>query len=123
MTTDDPIAAIAVVREQLGNWTGPYRDALDTVCRAASRTFAAEKAAAELVLERDAARQALEQRQVVDRAKAILIRQCHLSEHDSHRLLQRAAMQSGRQLSAVAATIVAKPSIASELANDRHLRG
>lgn len=48
----------------------------------------------------------LRERQVVDRAKALLMRQKRLSEPEAYRWLRRRAMDSGRRLAEVAAELV-----------------
>lgn len=52
------------------------------------------------------ARTALEERKLVDRAKALLIRQRGLSEHDAHALLRRLAMNQGCKLPEVARSVL-----------------
>ncbi|MDE2201021.1 MAG: ANTAR domain-containing protein [Rhodospirillales bacterium] len=53
--------------------------------------------------------QQLAERGLVDRAKARLIREQHLSEPQAHRLLQRRAMASGRRIAEIAADLLAAP--------------
>lgn len=59
-----------------------------------------------LALELRRAEASLRERQVVDRAKALLMRQRRLSEPEAYRWLQRRAMDSGRRLAEVAAELV-----------------
>lgn len=59
-----------------------------------------------LALELRRAEASLRERQVVDRAKALLMRQRRLSEPEAYRWLQRRAMDSGRRLAEVAAEVV-----------------
>ncbi|MFO1072519.1 MAG: ANTAR domain-containing protein [Geminicoccaceae bacterium] len=59
-----------------------------------------------VALELRRAEASLRERQVVDRAKALLMRQRRLSEPEAYRWLQRRAMDSGRRLAEVAAELV-----------------
>jgi response regulator NasT len=52
------------------------------------------------------ARSELEERKVVDRAKAILIQRRGLSEDEAHRLLRRSAMNENKRLIDVAQSII-----------------
>lgn len=52
-------------------------------------------------------RRALEDRKVIDRAKAILMRSRALSEDEAHHLLRRTAMQQSRRMGEVARALVA----------------
>jgi response regulator NasT len=52
------------------------------------------------------ARSELEERKVVDRAKAILIQRRGLSEDEAHRLLRRSAMNENKRLIDVAQAII-----------------
>lgn len=65
------------------------------------------KACSRLKSELMAARQALEDRKAVDRAKAILMKTRYLSEEEAHHLLRRAAMQQSRRMGEVARELVA----------------
>lgn len=56
--------------------------------------------------ELDAAKQALEDRKTIDRAKGILMRQRGLSEEDAYQLLRKTAMGQGRKVIDVAAALV-----------------
>ncbi|WP_044564363.1 ANTAR domain-containing response regulator, partial [Azospirillum sp. B4] len=49
----------------------------------------------------------LREREVIDKAKALLMRQRGMVEHDAYRWLRRQAMEQSRKLAAVAADIVA----------------
>lgn len=53
-----------------------------------------------------AAKQALEDRKTIDRAKGILMRQRSLSEDEAYRLLRKAAMDQGRKVIDVAQALV-----------------
>lgn len=53
------------------------------------------------------ARQALEDRKAVDRAKAILMKTRNLTEDEAHHLLRRTAMQQSRRMGEVARELVA----------------
>lgn len=55
-----------------------------------------------------AARQGLEERKLVDRAKAVLMQRHRLTEPEAYRRLRRMAMDRGQRLAAVAAGILAK---------------
>ena len=55
-----------------------------------------------------AARQGLEERKLVDRAKAVLMARHRLSEPEAYRRLRRMAMDRGQKLAVVAAGILAK---------------
>ena len=56
--------------------------------------------------ELDAARTALEERKVVDRAKGILMTHKGLSEADAYALLRRAAMNEKKRIAEIAASII-----------------
>ncbi|MEL6840545.1 MAG: ANTAR domain-containing protein [Pseudomonadota bacterium] len=56
--------------------------------------------------ELDAAKQALEDRKTIDRAKGILMRQRGLTEDDAYKLLRKAAMDQGRKVIEVAQALV-----------------
>ncbi len=56
--------------------------------------------------ELDAAKQALEDRKTIDRAKGILMRQRGLSEDDAYKLMRKAAMDQGRKVIEVAQALV-----------------
>ena len=56
--------------------------------------------------ELDAARQALEERKLQQKAKALLIKHRQMSEDEAHRLLRQMAMDQGKKLSDVAKTII-----------------
>lgn len=56
--------------------------------------------------ELSAAKQALEDRKTVDRAKGILMRQRGMSEEDAYQLLRRTAMDQGRKVFDVAQALV-----------------
>ncbi|MBZ2187774.1 nitrate- and nitrite sensing domain-containing protein [Alcanivorax sp. JB21] len=56
--------------------------------------------------ELDAAREALEERKVVERAKALLMKHRKLQEDDAHRLLRKMAMNQGKRLVDVARAVV-----------------
>jgi two-component system, response regulator / RNA-binding antiterminator len=56
--------------------------------------------------ERDRAKQALEERKVIDRAKGILMKQRTLGEEDAYALLRKAAMNENRRVADVARSIV-----------------
>ncbi len=56
--------------------------------------------------ERDRAKQALEERKVIDRAKGILMKERNLSEEDAYALLRKAAMNENRRVAEVAQSIV-----------------
>jgi len=59
--------------------------------------------------EASAARQALEDRKLVDRAKAALMARHRLTEPEAYRRLRRMAMDRGQKLGLVAAAILNKP--------------
>ena len=59
-----------------------------------------------LKAELERARTELEERKVVDRAKAILIQRQGLSEDEAHRLLRRAAMNGNKRLIDVAQSVI-----------------
>lgn len=59
-----------------------------------------------LKAELDEARTALEERKIVDRAKAILMRQRNLGEADAYALLRTAAMNQNRRLVDIAQSLV-----------------
>jgi len=56
--------------------------------------------------ELDAAKQALEDRKTIDRAKGILMRQRQISEDEAYTLLRKTAMSQGRKLIDVAHALV-----------------
>lgn len=56
--------------------------------------------------ELDAAKQALEDRKTIDRAKGILMRQRGMSEDEAYKLLRQTAMQKGRKIIDVAHALV-----------------
>jgi response regulator NasT len=56
--------------------------------------------------ELDAARLALSERKLVERAKAVLMQTRRLSEPEAHRTLQRLAMEQGKRLADVAESVV-----------------
>lgn len=56
--------------------------------------------------ELDAARQALEERKLQQKAKALLIKHRQMSEDEAHRLLRQMAMDQGKKLSDVAKSII-----------------
>ncbi|MCH8543012.1 MAG: nitrate- and nitrite sensing domain-containing protein [Alcanivorax sp.] len=56
--------------------------------------------------ELNAAREALEERKVVERAKALLMKHRKLQEDDAHRLLRKMAMNQGKRLIDVARAVV-----------------
>jgi response regulator NasT len=56
--------------------------------------------------ELDAARSALEERKLVDQAKAILIRQRGLSEADAYALLRKTAMNQNRRIVDIAQSLI-----------------
>lgn len=57
-------------------------------------------------LELTAAKQALEDRKTIDRAKGFLMRKRNLSEEDAYRLLRKTAMDQGRRVIDVAQALV-----------------
>lgn len=59
-----------------------------------------------LTRELEAARGALEDRKVIDQAKAILMRQRGLSEPDAYALLRRTAMNQNRKIAEIAQSLV-----------------
>ena len=61
--------------------------------------------------ERDDARQALDERKIVERAKGILIKQHGMSEEAAYALLRKAAMNENRRLSEVAQSVVTAASL------------
>ena len=75
------------------------------VIEVAIRRFRAHQALRE---ELALARQDLEERKLVDRAKALLMQRHRLSEPEAYRRLRRLAMDRGQKLVAVAAEIVGK---------------
>lgn len=56
--------------------------------------------------ELDRAKQALEERKVIDRAKGILMKERGLSEEDAYALLRKAAMNENRRVAEVAQSVV-----------------
>ncbi len=60
----------------------------------------------QLQSELDAAKQALEDRKTIDRAKGILMRQRQVSEDEAYRLLRKAAMDKSRKVIDVAQALV-----------------
>lgn len=56
--------------------------------------------------ERDRAKQALEDRKLIDRAKGILMRERSLSEEEAYALLRKAAMSDNRRIAEVARSLV-----------------
>lgn len=56
--------------------------------------------------ELDAARQALEERKLQQKAKSLLIKHRQMSEDEAHRLLRQMAMDQGKKLSEVAKSII-----------------
>ncbi|RAI56226.1 response regulator [Roseicella frigidaeris] len=75
------------------------------VIEVAIRRFRAHQALRE---ELALARQEVEERKLVDRAKALLMQRHRLSEPEAYRRLRRLAMDRGQKLVAVAAEIVGK---------------
>jgi response regulator NasT len=61
----------------------------------------------------DAARQALDERKIVERAKGILMKQRGMSEEAAYALLRKAAMNENRRLSEVAQSVVTASSLLS----------
>ena len=57
--------------------------------------------------ELDAAKSALEDRKIIDQAKAILMKQRNLSEEDAYVLLRRTAMNQNRKIADLARSLVA----------------
>jgi response regulator NasT len=51
----------------------------------------------------------LEEREVLDRAKALLIRTRRMTEPQAHRWLQRKAMETGRRVSEIARRLIERP--------------
>jgi response regulator NasT len=56
--------------------------------------------------ELDAAKQALEDRKTLDRAKGILMRRRSISENDAYKLMRKAAMDKGRKVIDIAQALV-----------------
>lgn len=56
--------------------------------------------------EMERAKQALEERKIIDRAKGILMKERNLSEEDAYALLRKAAMNENRRLAEVAQSLV-----------------
>ncbi len=75
------------------------------VIEVAIRRFRAHQA---LRTELAAARQDLEERRLVDRAKAVLMQKHRMTEPEAYRRLRRMAMDRGQKLAAVAAAVVGK---------------
>lgn len=75
------------------------------VIEVAIRRFRAHQA---LRQELEAARQDLEERRLVDRAKAVLMQRHGLTEPEAYRRLRRMAMDRGQKLGAVAAAVLGK---------------
>ena len=75
------------------------------VIEVAIRRFRAHQALREELAE---ARQGLEERRLVDRAKAALMQRHRLSEPEAYRRLRRMAMDKGQKLGTVAATVLAQ---------------
>jgi response regulator NasT len=75
------------------------------VIEVAIRRFRAHQALRE---ELASVRQDLEERRLIDRAKAVLMQKHKLSEPEAYRRLRRMAMDKGQKLGSVAATILAK---------------
>jgi two-component system, response regulator / RNA-binding antiterminator len=73
------------------------------VIEVAIRRFRAHQALREELAE---ARQGLEERRLVDRAKVALMQRHRLTEPEAYRRLRRMAMDTGQKLGAVAATIL-----------------
>lgn len=78
----------------------PRRSVMDLVQRQSRRLQAMED-------ELQAARQALNERKVIERAKALLMKHRDLSEDQAHRLLRQTAMNQNRRLVEVAEATVA----------------
>ena len=76
------------------------------------------RAYAELLTELDAARVALEERKVVDRAKSFLMRHKGLAEDEAYALMRRAAMNRGIKLAQIARSVLA----AAELVSHRETK-
>ena len=63
--------------------------------------------------ELDAAKQALEDRKTIDRAKGILMRQRNLSEDEAYNLLRKTAMSQGRKVIDIAQALVTSADLLS----------
>ncbi|OSP56841.1 ANTAR domain-containing response regulator [Pseudoruegeria sp. SK021] len=61
--------------------------------------------------ELDATKRALEERKVIDRAKAILIRSRNMTEDDAYALLRKTAMDKGRRIADVAEALITAASM------------
>lgn len=77
-------------------------------------TISRFNAFAKLETERDATREALLERKVVERAKGILMRQRGLSEQEAYALLRRTAMSKKRKLLEIAESVVTAASLLDE---------
>jgi response regulator NasT len=84
--------------------------ALRPILAAAIALFARHRRATE---ERDASLAQLEERRVIERAKAVLMRSRQMSEPDAYRWLRSRAMRESRKLADLAADLVAKSGDAS----------
>jgi two-component system, response regulator / RNA-binding antiterminator len=64
--------------------------------------------------ERDDARQALDERKIVDRAKGVIMQTQKVSEDEAYGLLRTAAMRQGRSIGAIAEAVVMSASVVRE---------
>ncbi len=83
----------------------PPRDA-KPILRAAVALFAQHRRTSEALR---ASEQRARERAAIDRAKAMLIRECRLSEADAHRWLQRQAMRRRQRIADVARDLLRQP--------------
>lgn len=79
---------------------------MDRIKQVLQTAIARFKIMRQMQSELDAAKQALEDRKTIDRAKGILMRQRKMSEEDAYQLLRKTAMGQGRKVIDVAHALV-----------------
>lgn len=82
---------------------GLKRDRVRAVVQVALNRFESFQ---RLTEERDAARTALAERKVVDRAKGLLMKEREISEDEAYKLLRDAAMRQSRKISDIAESVI-----------------
>jgi response regulator NasT len=107
---DDPVFMEEAISAGVSSYNvlGTPPEDLKPLLRAAVSIFRRHRTA-EQKLHRTAAE--LQERQTIDRAKTLLMRNRQLTEPQAHRYLQRQAMAQGRRIADIAADIAADPPI------------
>jgi response regulator NasT len=103
--SDDPAFAQEAIAAGVCSYN-PSGAALQDVKPIAAAAIALFQRTRKMEVELTAARQQLDERRLVERAKAILMRGRRMTEPEAHRWLQRRAMNENRKILQVAAALV-----------------